>query len=141
MSTTQLDQGGGRTRFALINAGPTLGLVEVPVATETQVTASPYTVLLPDVYLLVNKTVGAAQSILLPDVALWVKQNTIQTFSTGWDRSLVVCDFKGDADTNNITLTPFDSQKINTLSSWLIVSPNASVCLRPLSDLTGWFVT
>lgn len=141
MSTTQLDQGGGRTRYARIYAGPTLGWVEVPVAKETQVVATPYTVLLPDVYLLVNKAVGAVQSILLPDVSLWVLQSTIQTYSTGWDRSLTVCDFKGDAGTNNITITPFGTQKINTLSSWVIGANNACVCLRPLSDLTGWFVT
>lgn len=142
MTLTNLDQGGGRTRYTRVWAGPSIGWVEVPVATETMVTAAgDYQAVLGDVYILVNKTVPAANSVLLPDVALWVKGNMTQTFGVGFDRSLTITDYAGNASTNNITITPFGAQTINGFSSWTIGEAFSTVCLRPLSDLSGWFVT
>jgi len=70
----------------------------------------------------VDQTVGAPITINLP---------------AGKDKScpVLVADWKGDAGTNNITIMPFGSEKIQGMSSWTIASDTGSVFLRPISGV------
>lgn len=71
----------------------------------------------------VNKTVGSATTLFLPaGLNVTVKD-------------IVIVDWKNDASTNNITLTPFGSEKINGQSSWTLWADGASVRLRPIPNV------
>lgn len=65
----------------------------------------------------VNKTVGGATSLTMP-----LAEDKLC--------DVLVCDWKLDAGTNNITINPGGSQKIQGLSSWTIASDGGSVYLR-----------
>lgn len=67
----------------------------------------------------VNQTVGAAITLDLPFAA--VKTCPV-----------LIADWKGDAGTNNITINPSGSEKIQGLSSWVIAGDTGSVFLRPI---------
>ena len=75
----------------------------------------------------VNKSSGAATGVALPAVA---------------DRSskkpLTIVDAKGDAATNNITITPDGAETIMGLSSWVINQNYGSIKLRPYEDGSKW---
>lgn len=49
--------------------------------------------------------------------------------------SVLICDWKGDAGTNNITINPSGSEKIQGLSSWTIAGDTGSVFLRPITGV------
>lgn len=77
--------------------------------------------------LLVNKTVPAANNVVLP---------------TSLSRSgvpLVVKDLAGNAATYNITIQAFGTEKIDGASTYQIVANYGAVKLIPLSS--GWFVS
>lgn len=67
----------------------------------------------------VNKTVGSATTIVMPPA------NTMQF-------PVLIVDWKGDAGTNNITIMPSATEKIQGLSSWTIAADNGSVFLKPI---------
>lgn len=48
---------------------------------------------------------------------------------------VLVADWKGDAGTNNITIAPNGSEKIQGLSSWTIAGDTGSVRLSPISGV------
>lgn len=77
-------------------------------------------------YVVLNKTSGAATGITLPASAARVGPVRIK-------------DGKGDASSNNITLTPDGSETIDGLSSWVISFDYAGVLLVPRSDGNGWW--
>lgn len=70
----------------------------------------------------VDQTVGAAITINLPAAA----NKTCP---------VLVCDWKGDAGTNNITIAPNGSEKIQGQSSWIIGADTGSVFLRPIAGV------
>ena len=80
--------------------------------------------------ILINKTVGAPTSVVLPDPATTT-------------RKVRIVDRKYDAATNNITITSADSASPSTstimgASSYVIDSNGGSIELKPLADGTGW---
>lgn len=68
----------------------------------------------------VNKTVGSATTIQMPLAVTMLPE------------FILVADWKGDAGTNNITILPSGTEKIQGLSSWVIAADNGSICLRPI---------
>lgn len=77
-------------------------------------------------YVVFNKTVGAATGVTLPA-------------SADRDDALVIKDGKGDASTNNITITPDGSETIDGLSAWVISFDYGGVTLVPRPDGNGWW--
>jgi len=65
----------------------------------------------------VNKASGSATTLSMPLAA---------------DKTcdVLIVDWKGDAGTNNITVNPGGSEKINGLSSWTIAGDNGSIFMR-----------
>lgn len=86
-----------------------------------------YSVLAADVRVLVNKTVGSVTSIVLPD----------STTKTG---PVLVKDLKGDAATNNITVTFTGGQTCDGLSSVVVGINYGSYWFTPLST-GGWYLS
>lgn len=70
----------------------------------------------------VDQTVGASITINLPAAA----SKTCP---------VLIADWKGDAGTNNITISPNGSEKIQGQSSWVIAADTGSVFLRPISGV------
>jgi hypothetical protein len=67
----------------------------------------------------VDQAVGAAITLTLPLAA--TKKC-----------SVLVVDWKGDAGTNNITINPSGTEKIQGQSSWKIIGDTGSIFLRPI---------
>jgi hypothetical protein len=96
--------------------------------TEREVTASgTVTVTNTDAdIILINKTVGAATAVNLPDPATAT-------------RKVRIVDRKYDAATNNITITSLGTSKlIMGAASYIIDSNGGSIELKPLADGSGW---
>jgi hypothetical protein len=72
----------------------------------------------------VNKASGSPTPVTLPQASTK-------------NGSVLVADFKRDAGTNNITLTPFGGELIMGLASYTIAANGGSLELRPVSGL-GW---
>lgn len=75
-----------------------------------------------DGLIILNKTVGAATSIILPAASTKVGR-------------VKVVDWKGDSDVNNVTFVPNGAEKIQGLASWKLAAPSASIDLSPVSGL------
>ena len=88
--------------------------------------AGDHTVDTDDYYLVFNKTSGAATEVTLPASADRVGPITIK-------------DGKGDANSNNITVTPDGSETIDGLSSWVLSFAYSGVTLIPRPDGNGWW--
>lgn len=67
----------------------------------------------------VNQTVGAAITLNLP-------------LAAAKTCPVLIADWKNDAGTNNITISPSGSEKIQGQSSWVIAGDGGSVFLRPV---------
>lgn len=67
----------------------------------------------------VDQTAGAAITLNLP-------------LAANKTCSVLICDWKGDAGTNNITILPSGTEKIQGRSSWVIAGDTGSIFLRPL---------
>lgn len=100
--------------------------------TEREVTAAGDVVVSADDadVILINKTVGEATTVILPDPS-----TTIQ--------KVRIVDRKYDAATNNITIVSDDegspsSATIMGAASYVIDSNGGSIELKPLADGTGW---
>lgn len=76
----------------------------------------------------INKTVGAATAVALPSAALRSKP-------------VMIVDGKGDANTNNITISPTSGQSIYAVTNGtaIIDGNGGAVILTPKLDGTGWF--
>jgi hypothetical protein len=70
----------------------------------------------------VDQTVGAAITINLPA-------------ASNKTCPVLIADWKGDGGTNNITITPNGSEKIQGQSTWTIAADTGSVFLRPISGV------
>ncbi len=70
----------------------------------------------------VDQTVGAAITLNLPA-------------ASAKTCPVLICDWKGDAGTNNITIAPNGAEKIQGLSSWTLAGDNASIFLRPIAGV------
>jgi len=70
----------------------------------------------------VDQTVGAAITLTMPAAA----SKTCP---------VLIADWKNDAGTNNITITPNGIEKIQGLSSWTIGGDGGSIFLRPISGV------
>lgn len=70
----------------------------------------------------VDQTIGSAITLNLPAAA----SKTCP---------VLICDWKGDAGTNNITIAPNGSEKIQGLSNWTLAGDNSSVFLRPIAGV------
>jgi phage tail protein X len=70
----------------------------------------------------VDQTVGAAITLTLPA-------------ASSKTCPVLIADWKGDAGTNNITITPAGAEKIQGLSSWTIGGDNGSIFLRPVAGV------
>lgn len=133
-----LDQSGFAYQRTRVYLGPSLGWVTYQVRPAQTVIAGGATSLGPGASLvLVN--VAATVTIILPDVTAWLKEVGAQP-ATAFDRSIWIKDLGGNAAAFNITVAPFGSQTIDTLSSFTMISNHAMIRLYPLNDLTGWFV-
>jgi hypothetical protein len=78
-----------------------------------------------DTRILVNKTVGSATSVVLLS-------------SASYSQPVLVKDLKGDAGTNNITITFSGGQLFDGLSSIVINNPYGYIWLNPLAA-GGWY--
>ena len=78
--------------------------------------------------IVINKTVGAATSVALPT-------------AVARTRAITIVDKKGDAATNNITISPkaASGQLIMGGATYVIDSNGASITLRPYADGSGYY--
>lgn len=96
--------------------------------TEQDITTGDVTVQVSDGMVKINKTVGAPTSVILP-------------LSSAKLGPVTIVDWKGDAGTNNITVTCSGSDKFNgNTSTWMIAGNGASVVCTPLKDGTGYAI-
>lgn len=102
---------------SLISAGQTTQII----------TTGDCTVQPNDGLIIINKGTGAATAVTLPAASAKVGK-------------VKIVDFKGDASTNNITITPNGSETFNGgATSWTIDGDGGSVVLDPISG-TGYAV-
>lgn len=111
--------------FTLVQVGALSNLKSVKILTGAVGLASPYTALPNDEVLIVKQTVGAAFTINVD----WSTRS----------RPLRIVDGKGDAATNNITITPASGQTqlASTNYSYIIDGNGGSITLTPLPDGSG----
>lgn len=117
-----LDKTGGNFTFSMdINALVANLLPIFPVIGSDQhiTAAGPASINASASTVRVDQSVGAAITLNLPLAA--AKQCPV-----------LVCDWKGDASTNNITINPSGSEKIQGRSSWVIAGDTGSIFLRPI---------
>jgi len=89
--------------------------------------AGAVTVTSSDSRILINKTVGAATSVVMPSSVAIVQ-------------SILVKDLKGDAPTNNITVTFTGGELADGLSSVVISTAYGAYWFSPLVS-GGWYLT
>lgn len=117
-------------RMIDVYMGPTLGWQRVPVSYNTYVTTpGNYTVQPWDTILLINQTLSAAMSVLLPKVSTWL--NII-----GGATELSVKDYAGVAAAANITLQPFAGDSI--VGPSVIQIARGSLQIVPNPDKLSW---
>lgn len=103
---------------SLISAGQTYQVI----------TTGDCTVLDTDGLIIINKTVGAATAVTLPASALKIGK-------------VKIVDFKGDAGTNNITVTPNGAETFNgAAATWVISGDGASTVFDPIPSGLGYAV-
>lgn len=132
-----LDQSGNVFQKARVYLGPSLGWVETQIKPAQLVTTAGATQLTAGAsVVLVN--VAAAVSIVLPDVAAWLKEQAYQP-ATAFDRGIWIKDLGGNAASFNITVVPATGQTIDTLASYALIANHAIGRFYPLTDLSGWY--
>jgi hypothetical protein len=70
----------------------------------------------------VDQTVGAGITLNMP-------------VATSKTCPVLIADWKGDAGTNNITIVPNGTEKIQGQSSWTIAADGGSIFLRPIANV------
>lgn len=103
----------------------------VSSAVVVKTTAGPFTIT-DEVWLVLNKSIASATSIVLPAVST--------RMASGF---LWVIDWAGNA--GDITFTPNGAETIMGLSSWVVGSSGGAglggkICLKPVVALSGWLV-
>lgn len=125
--------------FGKVDSGPTFGNVYRPLNNKRIVTIAGLDTIQPfDQLVVYKKTVPAAFSVQLPDLALWMKNP--------WGlMDLILKDGAANSGTYPITVLPFGAtQTIDGLNAaalnpgWVIQGNGASLILSPLADMTGW---
>ena len=117
-------------RMVNIDMGPTMGWVRVPVTLTKYVTdTGDYTVVAWDTILLINQTISAAMSVLLPRVNTWMNM-------IGGATQIIVKDYAGVAASANITLQPFSGDSI--VGPSVIQIARGSLQITPNPDLLSW---
>lgn len=110
--------------------GPTVGWIQVPVSYSRYVTAAGnYTVVPWDTIILINQTISAPMSVLLPKVSSWLDM-------IGGSTELIIKDYAGVAASNNITLQPYAGDSIVGPSVIQIV--RGSLQITPNPDRLSW---
>ena len=118
--------------------GPSLGWVQQQIKPETFVTA-PGTVQLSGGAGVILVKVAGLVTILLPDVATWVRESAYFQ-ATAFERAIWIKDLGGNASAFNITVTPFGAQQIDGVpASYIIIQNFMLLRLYPLFDFTGWY--
>jgi hypothetical protein len=135
--TSDLDQSGNAYQQAKVYLGPSLGWVMQQVKPEKVVGAGTIILQPGDSLIMAHTDVGPI-TVQLPDVVPWIREAAYQPM-TGFERAIWIKDVLGNANVNNITVTPFGTQTIDLQSSFTIISSFAMIRLYPLFDLTGWF--
>ena len=108
--------------YALSGAATTSSMIYAT----TKVTATPYTPTSTDMAILVNLTIPGATSIVFPNGTA--------------GRFMLVVDKKGDAATNNITITPAALQTINGTTSYVIRSNNGTAMFQFDDSTSNWIL-
>lgn len=103
-------------------------------AQRTVTAAGPVTVAVDDFQVLLNKTVGEATTVTLPNAATVVAQG----YNYG---PKTIKDLKGDAQTNNITIVVDGGGTIDGQASLGIFGNYGSAQLWPLENGTGYYVS
>lgn len=132
---TQLDK-GLIFQALQVYLGPTLGWRDTVVNPAKNVSGS-YVVGPGDDIILVNSAIPC--TISLPDIVAWMKEPHYQPYNS-IERCIWIKDIGGQAAANNITINPFGTQKIDLLTSYVIISNHANARLYPMNDLSGWYV-
>jgi hypothetical protein len=104
-----------------------IGIVSGETAPTIVTAAGTYNSVTTDSRILMNKTVGAASSVVL-------------AASAGYSGPVLVKDLKGDADTHNITVTFNGAEKADGLSSVVISTKYGAYWFNPLAS-GGWYIT
>jgi hypothetical protein len=119
----EIDETGGNRRFYIDMNALASGLLSYfqPIQNiDQEITAGATANVATDAATVrVNKSVGGVITLTLPPAIT----KTVP---------VLICDWKGDAGTNNITISPSGSEKIQGLGSWAITSDNGSMYLRPI---------
>jgi hypothetical protein len=92
--------------------------------------AAPYNVLTTDTKLLFNKTVSSPSYAVLPT-----------SMSMAYPFPVLFKDLKGDAKTNNITITFSNGEQCDGLSQVVINSAYGWVWISPIPGSNGWYLT
>lgn len=95
----------------------------------THTAAGDVTVADDDDIIYVNKSSGAATGVALPAVA-----------ARSSKKPLTIVDAKGDASSNNITLTPNGAETIVGLATWVIDADYGKITLRPFAAGSKWLI-
>jgi hypothetical protein len=134
----QLDQGGTNCQFVKTWLGPSLGWAMLPVMPELVITsASALTISAFSSRVLLN---AAVKAIALPAVSQWMLATLPLANISGFDRSLWIKDYIGDASSGSpIVVTPNGSDTIDGLASYSIITPNDLLRLYPITTLAGWY--
>jgi len=80
-----------------------------------------------DDIVVVKKTIGEVTQCLLPE-------------ASARDRPATIKDGRGDADSNNITITPFGAETIDGATEYVLTFSFQAVTLYPYPDGSGWYV-
>lgn len=119
------------TIYGKVDFGPTFGAIYRPLNTKRVITAAGIVVILPfDVFVIVKQAVPGNFSVVMPDLALWMRQPyggfalTIANKNIG---------FEG-------IITPFGIQTIDGQANFTLGDSQGvgAVTFMPLNDMSGW---
>jgi len=132
----QLDK-GVPYQAAQVYLGPTLGWSNAWVRPEVVYTTSPVNLTSRDSVALIN--VSGRATVNLPDVVAWTREPFYNIYSP-FERAIWVKDMGGTAQNFGIFIIPVGVQTIDGKGNIAFAQNFGIVRLRPLNDLTGWYV-
>lgn len=137
-ANADLDQSGNSFQTVQVYMGPSLGWMTVQVKPSQSVIAAGAVTLASGASLVFVNVAGLV-TINLPDVKKWL-QEAAYLPAVGFERAIWIKDLGGNANANNITVTPFGTQTIDLLNqNFTIIQNHQLLRLYPLNDLSGWF--
>lgn len=137
-SQTDLDQGGTFRQNQSVYMGPSIGWMPAPFSVVLAVTTSGTTTVQPGNTLVTVNFAGPI-TIQLP-IAKGNLAGAGAVPGSYLGVPITVVDISGAANTNNITILPFGTEKIDGLSSIKIQSAYGAWSLRPDLVNGGWVV-